>query len=142
MKESGNYNIEKFQTIVLFEADHQNDSKWIAKQAMKNMMDNNNEYANVMEQYGEKPKHSAIEVVLNKRLINDNLRIDKKPCIIVSNDAKSCFNQIVHSVLKICMEYLMISNNAIKMCIEVLQSMDHHVRTAFGDSKTSYKGNE
>ena len=37
------------------------------------------------------------------------------------------------------MKYLLISENTIKMCIEVLETIDHFIRTAFKDSKRSYK---
>ena len=41
-------------------------------------MNSNNKYVNIEEQYGAKPKHSAIEVESNNRLINDkNLMLTK-----------------------------------------------------------------
>ena len=49
LKKKGIYFCKKFRTIVLMEADHQNDAKFIAREATKNMCNNNDERINVPE---------------------------------------------------------------------------------------------
>jgi hypothetical protein len=141
LKEPGNYNREHLRTICIIKGDHQLNTKRIGKQAMK-MAEKEGKSLIAPEQYGSKKKHSAIEVVLNSRLIVDILRVMHKPAIIVSNDAKSCYDHISHAVFSICLQRVGCSENAVLSCTRILQSMKHHIRTAFGDSIESYQGDQ
>lgn len=102
LKEPGNYNIERLRTIVLFEGDHQLNSKRLGKRAI-HLADSPENTLIAAEQYGCRKHHRAIEVVLNSRLVDDILRIERRPAIICSNDAKSCFDRIVHSIFALCL---------------------------------------
>ena len=139
LKEAGNYNIERMRTIVLVEGDHQLNSKRLGKLAM-NHSDCQERKWITAEQYGSRKRHRAIEVVLNARIIDDLLRIFRRPAIICSNDAKSCFNRIIHSVYAISLKRIGCPENAIRSCVDTLQNLEHHIRTAFGDSEQFYKG--
>jgi hypothetical protein len=50
------------------------------------------------ERYGSRKNKAAIEQCLNKRLTFDLTRQLKRPLAMCSNDAKSCYDRIVHSV--------------------------------------------
>ena len=138
LKEQGNYNIERQRIIVLIEGDHQLNGKRLGKLVMK-MADSENSLI-AEEQYGSRKYHRATEVLLNSKLVDDSLRIKRKPGIVCSNDAKSCYNRIVHSIFAICLRRLGCHPNPIKSSIETLQSLEHHIRTGFGDSKKFYTG--
>ena len=92
------------------------------------------------EQCGGRRNHKAVELILNTQMMDNILIIKRKPGIICSNDAKLCFNHIIHSIFAICLRRLGVHENPIKSTIETLQNLEHHVRTAFGDSKGFYKG--
>ncbi len=49
------------------------------------------------ERYGSRKNKAAIEQCLNKRLTFDLTRQLKRPLAMCSNDAKSCYDRIVHS---------------------------------------------
>eukprot|EP00957_Ditylum_brightwellii_P036517 2765856-Ditylum_brightwellii.AAC.1 len=68
------------------------------------------------EQFGSRKYHQAIEVVLNSWLVDDLLRVLRQAGIIVSNDAKSCFDRIIHA------------------------NLEHYIQTAFGNSSVLYSG--
>ncbi|HEY9815753.1 MAG TPA: hypothetical protein V6D20_08135, partial [Candidatus Obscuribacterales bacterium] len=91
--------------------------------------------------YGGRKKHRAAEVSLNQRLCSDLFRQKRKAGIICSNDAKGCFDQIVHSVANICFQRLGLHANPVRSMLVAIQEMTHHVRTAFGDSEITY-GND
>jgi hypothetical protein len=57
---------------------------------------------------------------------------------ICSNDAKGCFDRMVHSVTYICMRRLGIPKFPLLSMFKVIQKLDHHVRTAFGTSENTY----
>ncbi len=80
-------------------------------------------------------------MVLNQRLVNDSLRLTRKSAGIISNDAKGCFDRIVHLVAYICLLRLGLPKAPIQGMIQAIQEMTHHIRTAFGDSEASY-GND
>ena len=69
-------------------------------------------------------KHRAAEVLLNTRLVSDTLWIKRKPGIICSNDAKSCFNRIAHAIFAICLCRLHTHENPVKSIIDTLSSYD------------------
>ena len=94
------------------------------------------------EQYGSRKRHRAVEVILNSRLVDNILRIKRKPGIICSNDARSCYNRIVHLIFAVCLRRLGVHPNPIKSTVETLQALEHHIRTEFGDSSKSYKGSK
>jgi len=48
------------------------------------------------EQFGSRWNHCAIDLADNKVLTNDILRQKKSPGAICVNDAKSCYDLIVH----------------------------------------------
>ena len=140
LKDEGNYNIDRLRTIVLVEGDHNQNGKHLGKNAMRMATDSQCTSANAPEQYGSKKYHRAIEVVLNSRLIDDILRQRRQPGVICLNDAVSCYDRIVHSVFSMCLARIGSRDTAVQSSIETLQSLCHHVRTAFGDSDASYTG--
>ena len=53
------------------------------------------------QQYGSCGK--SIEQVLNKRLTYDITRLKRPPVILLSNDAKACYDRIAHSALSLAL---------------------------------------
>ena len=59
----------------------------------------------------------------------------------MSNDAKGCYDCIAHVVVDLALRRLGIPKPALQSMIEAIQNMEHHIRTAFGDSEEHY-GND
>jgi hypothetical protein len=59
---------------------------------------------------------------------------------ICSNDAKSCYNRILHSVASLCLKQLGLPEGAIVCMFTTLQNLEHTVHTVYGDSEKSYGG--
>lgn len=57
--------------------------------------------------------------------------------ILVSNDAKSCYDCIVHSIASIAMQRMGLPIQPIRCMLVTIQNMKHYVRTAFGESNSS-----
>ena len=119
LKEPGNFNIEKQRIIVLIEGDHQLNAKRLSRMVMGSI-DKSTQELIAKEQYGSRKQHRAVEVILNSRLVDDILRIKRKPGIICSNDARSCYNRIVHLIFAICLRRLGVHPNPIKSTVEML----------------------
>ena len=62
------------------------------------------------EQYGSRKGKSAIQHALNKRLVLDNIRLNKIPAIYCANDAKSCYDRILLMVAYLTMRQMNISD--------------------------------
>jgi hypothetical protein len=92
------------------------------------------------EQCGSRKKKRAISHALNKRLSYNLLRQLKLPCALCSNDAKSCYDRILHSVASLCLRRLGLPESAIMCMFTTLQDMEHTVRMVYGDSQMSYGG--
>ena len=55
--------------------------------------------------------------------------------MIISNDAKGCFDRIAHVVAILALRRLGVPRPAIMSMITTIQQMQHYIRTAFGESE-------
>ncbi len=138
-KKKGNFRVDALRTILLFEADFNQNNKLLGRSLMANA-----ELHSQLppEQYGSRKSLSAIEHGLNKRLTLDIQRQKRLPGILCSNDMKSCYDRIVHPVATLCMRRLGVPEAPIVSMFSAIQNMEHHVRTAYGDSTQWFGGSE
>ena len=130
----GNFQVDKLRIILLFEADFNQLNKYIGKQMMSHAELHGLVAA---EQYGSRHGRSSITQSLNKRLTFDNIRQLRQAAIICSNDAKSCYDRIVHRVAAQSMYRCGTSKPALICMFSTIQRLRHHIRTLFGDSQIS-----
>ena len=90
------------------------------------------------EQYGSRKHKAAIEKCLNKRLTFDLARQLKRPLAMCSNDAKSCYDRIVHSVASLCMRRMGVEEPLIVCMFTSIHNLEHHIRTVYGVSELSF----
>jgi hypothetical protein len=86
------------------------------------------------EQYGSRKGKSIIEHSVHKQLTFDiicQLQMDGAIC---SNDAKSCYDRIIHSIASLAFQRLGVPFPPVHCMLKSIQNMKHHIRTAFGDS--------
>jgi hypothetical protein len=87
------------------------------------------------EQYGSRKSLSAVEHCLNKLLSFDLIRQRRQPAVLCSNDAKGCYDRIVHSVAALCMRRLGVPCGPIEAMFQTIQRLKHTVHTVYGDSE-------
>jgi hypothetical protein len=99
-KKKGVYNIDKLRAILLYEADFNQNNKKLGRQmlATAELYD-----AIAPEQFGSRKFLSAVDQSLNKALIFDLWRQYRNSAALCSNDAKGCYDRIVHNVASLCM---------------------------------------
>jgi len=99
-KAPGNIDVEWLRIILLFEADCNQNNKWLGWAFMKEA-----ELWDLLavEQYGSRCQKDMITQCLNKRLWYDYIRSTRQPVALCSNDAKSCYDQIVLLIATLCM---------------------------------------
>jgi len=133
-KTCGDFNVEKLQIILLFEADFNANNKWIGQAIMYQA-----EQANLLaeEQFGSRKFKLAIHQCLNKQLFYDLARFRRQPAALCSNDAKSCYDRITLLAAALCLCRLGGTQPMIDSMITTLHDMEHHIRTIFGDSNIS-----
>ena len=135
LKEEGNFNVKKLRTICLFEADHNQNNKYIGKTAIQHA----EKVGGIsQEQFGSRKGKRAIEVSLNNRLTDDIMRMYAIRGAICSNDAKSCYDRISHIALSMCLQRMGVPTKAIEGMLQTIQEMRHHIKTAFGISELYY----
>jgi hypothetical protein len=119
------------RTVVLTEADFNFNNKVLGKMTL-----NHAEMTGALakEQYGSRKGKRAIDHAIHKRLTYNILRQMRAPGALCSNDAKSCYDRIVHSVAMLAYQRLGIPSPPIQCMIHTIQNMKHHIRTTFGDS--------
>jgi len=92
------------------------------------------------EQYGSRAGLAAIFQSLNMQLFLDVVRQRKLPAAICSNDAKACYDRIVHAFAALAALRLGVPLTAIQVMFGTIQQLRHFVRTAYGDSLQSFSG--
>jgi hypothetical protein len=127
----------KLRLISLLMPDFNHNNKILGRLAMKN-----GEKDNLIaeEQYGSRKGLSASKHALNKRLVLDILRIQRRPGVLCANDATACYDRILPFAAYISMRRLGLPKEAIQSMLGPIQKMCHRVRTAYGDSQESYGG--
>jgi hypothetical protein len=128
-KKKGVYNIDKLRAILLYEADFNQNNKKLGRDMMA-LAD-----AIAPEQFGSRKFLSAVDQSLNKALTFHIWRQHRTCAALCSNDAKGCYDRIVHNVASLCMQRVRVPKEPIVSMFGTIQSLQHHVRTAFGDSK-------
>jgi hypothetical protein len=135
LKASGDLRVHKLRTILLMEADFNMNNKKLSRDGMRYA---ESQSTLAPEQAGGRRRHRANETSLNSRLTCDDSRFKRKAMAICSNDAKGCYDRIIHSIAYICLRRLGIPRTPLLSMFRTIQSMSHHVRTAYGDSKSTY----
>jgi len=133
-KTVGDFNVEKLQIILLFEADFNANNKWIGRAIMFCTKD---AYLLAEEQFGSRKYKSAIHQCLNKQLFYNLVRFQRRPVTLCSNDAKSCYDRITLLAAALCLCCLGGTLPMIQSMITMIHEMEHHICTMFGDSKIS-----
>lgn len=123
--------LSSMRTLVLLEADANFNNKLLGKTTMEHAEQHD---LLAKEQYGSRKGKCAIHHAVNKRLFYDIIRMNRRPAAICSNDAKSCFDRIVHSVAMLAYRRLGVDSPPVESMITSIQNLQHHVRTGFGDS--------
>ena len=138
-KKKSSRHVQKLRIIVLFDAMFNMVNKRIARemiqraQMLKLLPD---------EAYGGVPGKRATTCSLNKILALDVIRLERRKAALCSNDAKSCYDRIVHTVASLCMQRLGVSGETCSTIFDTLQGLKHHVRTAFGERFNGYGATE
>ncbi len=131
-KKAGVDLVTKLRTITLLEADFNYNNKILGRSTLQHAEKHG---LIAKEQYGSRPGKSAIDHAVHKRLTYDILRQGRIPGALCSNDAKSCFDRIIHAIVCLAYERLGIAQPPVHCMIKSIQNMKHHIRTTFGDSR-------
>jgi hypothetical protein len=134
-KKTSSSAIEKLRIIVLFHAMFNMNNKRIGREMIAN--------AETLQQipwevYGSRKRHRSIECAANKVLTTDIARQEHRSTALCSNDAKSCFDRILHSIATICMRRVGVTKQTCLMMFGTLAQAKHYIRTTYGDSDTAY----
>jgi hypothetical protein len=133
-KKADSKHVEKLRIIVLFHSLFNMLNKKVARQATQSATQLD---AIPSEAYA-KPGFRSNDCGLNKVLTYDISRQRKTPAALCSNDAKSCYDRIVHAIANICLQRVGVQSNTCRVMFGTLQQMKHYVKTAYGTSSQSY----
>jgi hypothetical protein len=135
LKKLMEYLVSCLRCINLMEPDYQELCKDMARKAMHNALKHG---AMCPENFGGIKGRNQIQATIVKLLFFDMLRQRKIPGSDVLDDAISCYNRILHTVMSLSFQQYGIPKPQIKSIITTLQDMVHQVRTPFGDSVATH----
>jgi hypothetical protein len=89
------------------------------------------------EQYSSRHGHKAISQAVNKKLLYNASHLEQKPLALYSNDAKLCYDRIIHSVASLVMQRMGMLLPPIKSIFSTIQKISYIIKTAFRISNSS-----
>lgn len=132
-KSQGIRDVEKMRIILLYDSEFNYSNKTTGRQ----ITEFGTKHGLIAgEQYGSRPMHTANDQALNKRLQFDLWRCQRTTAALCSNDARRCYDRIVHSVASMAMRRMGVGKQATQTMLKAIQQLRHHIRTAYGDSDT------
>jgi ribonuclease HI len=137
LKKIGVFDVAKMRTIQLMDADFNANNKHDGRMMMKHA--EARQTLSPFNMGSRKYFTSSLEAAA-KVWTCDLSRFQAKPMWMIFNDAKSCYDRIVHSVAILCMAFQKMPYAALYVAFSTLQKAVHHVRSAYGVSKRSYGG--
>ena len=136
-KKPNEWRPSKLRLTALLMPDFNHNNKILGRQAMKWAEEGN---ILAQEQYGSRKKLSAAKHALNKRLMIDALRIQRRPGVICANDAKACYDRILHFAAYVSLRKTGLKKEAVTSMLRPIRKLQHTIRTAYGDSRQTYGG--
>ena len=131
--------VTQLRTITLYEADFNMTNKILSKRTMAHA----EKYGLLaIEQEGGRKHRKAIHHSINKSLLYSISTQGNWPALVVSTDAKSCYDRIAHPTLSIILQSMGVPLEPILCQYNTIQRTKHYVRTSFGDSEQYYDGDE
>ena len=127
--------VTKLRTIVLCEAGMTFNNSKLAKDTMTHAEKHS---MLAPEQYGSRNGKRASDHAVHKRLTYDLLRQSRRPGALCSNDARSCYDRILHSIATLAFRRLGIPFDPVRCMFTSIANMSHHTRTTFGNSVFTY----
>jgi hypothetical protein len=133
-KKADSKHVEKLCIIVLFHSLFNMLNKKVARQATQSAIT----LDAIPSKAYAKPGFRSNDCGLNKVLSYDIIRQRRTPAALCSNDVKSCYDRIVHSIANICLQRVGVQANTCQVMLGTLQQMKHYVKAAYGTSEQSY----
>ena len=119
------------RTINLMEVELNFNNKVMARDLLQCVEENNLLPA---EHYGSRNGHYSAKLAVNKKFLFDLALLSHMPLTICRNDAKSCFDWTVHSVLSLEIQRMGMPLEPLTSMFATIQHMNYVVRKAFGYS--------
>jgi hypothetical protein len=134
-KKPGELRVDLMRTIELMNTEANTNNKKVGRDVMRQAESHK---MIPPEQSGSRKAHQAADLALCKRLVWDLLIPLRLAAGWCSNNAKSCFDQIVHWVATACLLRCGLHWGLIQSLFKTLQKATHHVRTGFGNSTVTF----
>ena len=116
--------VTKLRTITLTEADFNFNNKILGRVAIYHAEKN---HLLPDEQYGSRPHKCAINHALHKRLTYDILRQMRQTGALCSNDAKSCYDRVIHSIACLAYRRLGVPSPPVLSMLTTIKTMKHYI---------------
>ena len=136
LKKSGNIDAAKQRTLGILDTEFNHINGGTGREGMHAAVDHG---LMATEQYS-RPGRSAIDHALNRILVFDHFKYQRTPFCLASSDLKGCYDRIIHIAAYLAMRRVGVRRPKLIAMFKTIQHMIHKIRTAFGDSESTYGG--
>lgn len=136
-KVAGKIDIDKLRAICLYEADF----NWILKLIFsKRMIANARKHELLPDEIFAVPRSGSIPAVVSGILWTDIARTSNRHFAVNSVDLGQCYDAVDHSMASLSMQSFGVPPHIVNMGLEVLQTMNFWLTSAFGECATPFGG--
>ena len=136
-KVAGKIDIDKLRAICLYEADF----NWILKLIFsKRMIANARKHDLLPDEIFAVPRSGSIPAVVSGVLWTDIARNSNRHYAVNSVDLGQCYDAVDHSMASLSMQAFGVPPHIVNMGLEVLQTINFWLRSAFGECSTPFGG--
>jgi hypothetical protein len=128
-KAGGIRQLPTLRAILPYEADFKQNNKRLGREILYQAEAGNSV---AIEQFGSRKNMSAMDQSLNKVLTFDLWRQLRQNGALCCNNAKGCYDRIVHNCASLCLQKVRTRPHLIKSMFKTIQKLEHHVCTVFG----------
>lgn len=139
MKDYTDYRVNRTRPIPLNEADQNENSKRVARDAMVSA---EMYYLLANELYISRLYRSIIYLITNTRLIYDISQQMKRSMTVCSNDTLLCYDNKNYVTALLTLRQLSIPKPMIISMLHTIQMIEHSIRISFGDLTETYGGTQ
>ena len=134
-KVAGKIDIDKLRAICLYEADF----NWILKLLFnKRMIANARKHNLLPDEIFAVPRSGSIAAVVSGVLWTDIARNSNRHFAVNSVDLGQCYDAVDHSMASLSMQAFGVPPHIVDMGLDVLQTMNFWLRSAFGECSTPF----
>ncbi len=138
LKKEGDYRLHRLRTICLFDAEFNMNNGRVGAAGLASAI----ESGDMADEQYSRPCRGSLDHVVNRVLSFNYFMYHRQPFGLCSCDLAGNYDRIVHAAASLALQRLGVPQARVVGMFDTIQRMIKKVRTAYGESDTTYGGDD